>query len=302
MRHNKLLIAAVFMLSLLSCNSVSSKDTNSLLWKVSGNGLEKPSYLFGTHHLIPLSFLDSVKGLTGAFQSTEQTVGELDLSNMGEMQMKLMGGSIMPEGVTYSSLLNEKDVALLDSTLHNTLGIGLDQLGQMKPAMITNLLTLTMYQKYYPKVSQEKSMDEYFQNEAATLFRPVKGLETIDDQIYALLNSQPLERQAEILICTIKNPALLKEQMDQMQQAYYAHDLEKIKKLYEEDVPDDPCPATQAEKDVINKDRNQKWLTELPEIMKEKSSFIAVGCAHLPGKDGLIEGLRAQGFTVEPVK
>ena len=36
---------------------------SQLLWQVSGHGLTRPSYLFGTHHLIPVSFLDSVPGL-----------------------------------------------------------------------------------------------------------------------------------------------------------------------------------------------------------------------------------------------
>ncbi|MEO6356579.1 MAG: hypothetical protein ABIU77_05530, partial [Ferruginibacter sp.] len=29
-----------------------NKDDNSLLWQVSGNGLQQPSYLFGTFHLM----------------------------------------------------------------------------------------------------------------------------------------------------------------------------------------------------------------------------------------------------------
>ena len=53
---------------------------------------------------------------------------------------------------------------------------------------------------------------------------------------------------------------------------------------------------------MLNSDRNRKWLDQLPSIMEEKSSFIAVGCLHLPGDDGLIEGLRKQGYSVEAVK
>lgn len=36
--------------------------------------------------------------------------------------------------------------------------------------------------------------------------------------------------------------------------------------------------------------------------MQEKPSFIAVGCLHLVGKEGLIEGLRKLGYRVDPVK
>lgn len=302
MRTKKTIGIVFLWLIILSCNNASSKDSGSLLWKVSGNGVENPSYLFGTHHLIPISFLDNIEGINEAFESTEQTIGEIDLTEMGQMQLKLMSEALLPEDITYESLLHKEDIVLLDSALHEWLGVGLDQLGHLKPSMLSNLISVTLYKKYYPNLSGEKSMDEYFQEEASKRFRPVKGLETVDEQIEILVNSQSLTRQAELLMCVVKHPDLLKEQMDKLQAAYYAYDLESIRKLYEEDNPDDPCPATPEEKDILNKKRNQQWLEKLPALMKEKPSFIAVGCAHLAGEDGLIEGLRKLGYKVEPVK
>ena len=148
---------AIASIVLVSCAQTSAREGSSLLWKVSGNGLEKPSYLFGTHHLIPIAFLDSVNGLEEAFEATEQTIGELDLSDMAELQMKLLGESQMPQGVTYDSLISLENRALLDSTLTSLIGIGLGQLGQMKPAILSNLISVTLYQKYYPTLSGEKS-------------------------------------------------------------------------------------------------------------------------------------------------
>jgi hypothetical protein len=155
----KSLLALIALLMMLSCTGQSKVDNNSLLWKISGNGLEKPSFLFGTHHLIPITFLDSVPGLKTAFENTEQVVGELDMSNMSEMQMKIMSESMLPEGVTYESLMPQEDIELLDSTLRNLVGAGLDQLGIMKPALLSNLISITLYQKFYPTLSNEISMD-----------------------------------------------------------------------------------------------------------------------------------------------
>ena len=277
-------------------------DTGSLLWKVSGNGLAKPSYLFGTHHLIPITFLDSVSGIHDAFENTEQAVGELDMGNMSQMQMKIMGESTMPAGITFDSFLSATDVTLLDSILTRLMGVGLGQLGTLKPALLSNLISVTLYQQYYPSLSSGKSLDQYFQEEALKRNRPVIGLESTEDQIHVLLNSQTLDRQAELLICMVKHPELLKEQMDKLQVAYHAQDIKALLELYEEEMPDDPCPSTEEEKNLLNRDRNRKWLEKLPAIMAEKPSFIAVGCLHLPGKDGLIEGLRKLGYRVEAVK
>lgn len=53
-----------------------------LLWKVSGNGLNQPSYIIGTHHLAPFSIMDSIAGLQKAMKETQQVYGELKMSEM----------------------------------------------------------------------------------------------------------------------------------------------------------------------------------------------------------------------------
>lgn len=299
----KILSVLLTLFLLLSCSNSSVSNAGSLLWKVSGNGLENPSYLFGTHHLVPISILDSIYGIRSAFENTKQTVGELDMSDMAGMQMQIMSQAAMPEGVTYSSLLDHEEEMLLDSMLRDVLGVGLEKLGGMlKPAVLTNLISISLFQRFYPSAASAQSLDQYFQDEAIRLSRPVMGLETAQDQIDLLLNIQTLQRQADMLICMVKHPDLLKEQMDDLQVAYHAQDIDALRELYDKEIPDDPCPNTDAEKNALNGDRNRKWLEKLPAIMKEKSSFIAVGCLHLPGEEGLIEGLRKLGYTVEAVR
>lgn len=303
MNYKSVLFAVTAFFLLLSCTTgATSEKGSSLLWKISGNGLQKPSYLFGTHHLVPVSFLDSISGIEAAFDETEQTVGELDMGDMAEMQMQIMAAGMLPPEVTYETLLSPEDRVLLDSMLRAVVGVGLDQLGQLKPAMLSNLITISLYQQYYPSVASAQNIDYYFQEEALRRSRPVVGLETAEDQIYVLLNLQSLERQSELLMCTIKHPEMLKEQMDEMQVAYHAQDIHSLFDLYKKETPDDPCPSTDEEKNALNHDRNQRWLDQLPSIMEEKSSFIAVGCLHLPGEEGLIEGLRKLGYKVEAVK
>lgn len=303
MNYKKIFTALTMLFLLISCSTgASTKEGNSLLWKISGNGLEKPSYIFGTHHLVPVSFLDSIPGIEAAFEETEQAVGELDMSKMSEMQVKIMTEGMMPAGVTYGTLLSPEEGTLLDSMLRAVVGVGMDQLGQLKPAMISNLISVSLYQQYYPSIASAQNIDSYFQEEALKRSQPVVGLETAEDQIYVLLNSQSLERQAEMLVCMVKHPELLKEQMDEMQIAYYAQNIQVLYALYKKEQPDDPCPSTDEENNILNGDRNKKWLEKLPSIMKKKSSFIAVGCLHLPGEEGVLEGLRKLGYSVEAVR
>ena len=47
---------------------IVNKDDNSLLWQVSGNGLQQPSYLFGTFHLMckdDIQFSEQLKAAVG---------------------------------------------------------------------------------------------------------------------------------------------------------------------------------------------------------------------------------------------
>lgn len=294
------IFSVIFIISSCSMGATNNNE-NSLLWKISGNGLERPSYLFGTHHLVPISFLDSITGIDKAFDETEQTVGELDMAKMAEMQMKILGEAVMPPEITYTTLLSPEDGKLLDSTLHKLIGVGLNQLGQLKPAMLSNLISISLYQQFYPSADAAENIDQYFQEEALKRSRPVVALETAEEQIHLLLKSQSLERQAELLICTVKHPEMLKNQMDNLQVAYHAQDIQSLLELYEKEIPNDPCPSTEEEMYMLNAERNKKWLDSLPSIMQDKSSFIAVGCLHLPGKEGLIEGLRELGYRVEAV-
>jgi uncharacterized protein YbaP (TraB family) len=274
---------------------------NSLLWKVSGNGLVKPSYIFGTHHLVPLSFLDTVNGLNEAFEQTEQTVGELDMSNMMELQMQVMQRAMMPEGVTYRSLLSEDDFTLLDNTLTSLAGAGLAQLEQMRPIMLSQIITIALYQRFYPEIATGENLDIHFQQKALMRSHTVTGLETIENQIHALFDVSSTERQVESLMCMIKHPEMMKEMIDKLHELYFAHNINALYEIWTEDA-NGPCTSTEEEKNAVNKDRNLRWLDKLPTIMSEKSSFIAVGALHLPGEDGLIEGLRKLGYTVEAVK
>lgn len=298
----KNIFSGILLLMVISACANASSESNRLLWKISGNGISSPSYLFGTHHLIPVSFLDEISGLDHAFNSTEQMIGELDMGKMMLMQMKILQKSMMPKGYSYKTLLNEADYQLLNDQVTEILNMKFSRLEKMRPAMIHNLLMITLYQKYYPTTADGKGIDQHFQDLAKKKKMKVKGLESADDQIYVLLEHQSIERQTEMLMCMLKHPEMLKEQMDKMQDAYLAQNLSVLDAIYKEKKSDDPCPSTQKEKDVMNKDRNMKWLEVLPEMMNEKSSFIAVGCIHLVGDDGLITGLRKLGYKVEPVK
>ena len=47
--------------------------------------------------------------------------------------------------------------------------------------------------------------------------------------------------------------------------------------------------------------RNADWMTKLPDLLKETPTFVVVGALHLAGPQGIIEGLKSDGFTITPI-
>jgi len=279
------------------------QPTGSLLWKISGNGLEQPSYIFGTHHLLPADYLKEIPGVEEAFSETDRMVGEIDMTNMESKIMLIVSASMMPPEDSYKNYLSEIEYNNLDSTLKVVLGSGLDQLGRVKPAAISNLLALKLYTNKNPEmdISKHIAMDMYLQTKAQKEEKPIIGLETAEDQIELLFTREPLNVQVENLACEIRNLKFQNKMFDSLNNYYKTGDLISLDRIYRYNE-EDPCPKDGAYTDALNSERNQKWLLSLPDIMKEQSSFIAVGCLHLAGPEGLLFKLKLMGYTVEAVK
>ncbi len=292
------------MFALLSCSASNiAEKQGALLWKISGNGLEKPSYILGTHHLISQEFIDSIPGLMQSFNSADVMVGELILDDQLALQQEVEHAGMMPADTTYADLLSPGQLALLDEDLTALVGVGLQQFGVYKPAMISTILSLYLYRQVDPAINfaTHQPIDAYLQLQAKASGKPIKGLETVADQVYALLESGSLQRQAESLICVLENKEFAVRQLRDMDRYYRMADLETLYTIGT-DPENDPCPSTQEEKDILNKDRNDRWMSKLPEMMAQHSLFVAVGCLHLAGPEGLLEQFRQRGYRVEMIK
>ena len=264
-----------------------------LLWKVSGNGLSKPSYLFGTNHLIEkdqIKDFDKILTLSG---QADAVVGEMDMTDMATMQAKMMQGAMM-QGKNIREMISADDYMMVDTELKQLLGAGLEQLGTFKPMMLQAMYGVMVYLKSQNITKQPEGVDILFQKKAKENNKPVIGLETIEQQTAILFDSLPLNRQAEILVKSVKEKQKGIEQLKRLNEYYIAGDLKKLSELDNED--DD---MTAAEKKQMYDNRNNAWMKQLPTLLSKQSCFVAVGCLHLSGETGLIAQLKKAGYTVE---
>ena len=280
-----------------------------LLYKISGNGLSAPSYIVGTYHLAPVSFVDSIPGMRQAMADTQQTYGELIMDEMmGADSLALMQQAMMlPDGMTLDKLLTADEMTRLNAYMKELMGMDMtnpllaQQMGKMSPSAVNTTLSMMSYMKKSGNINVQNSFDDYFQKEAMRQGKGVGGLETMASQIDVLFKRMTLERQKELLMCQVDNAAFMDEMEEGVIKAFFAQDLDAMEKAMDMKL-NNSCDSRPEEDAAMIYDRNAAWMKKMPTLMASKPTLFAVGAAHLFGEKGVLHLLRQAGYTVEGVK
>lgn len=288
----KSILTSLVLLCAISANA-------QILFKVEGNGLKSPSYIFGTHHLAPLSVIDKV-GAGEAFTNSEQVIGEIDMTqDQMALGMAMQPHMMAPADSTLSKVISPEDFAIINENFKKWApapGMDLSMLDMMKPMVATSMVAMGMAAEAMPGFNPQEQLDTYFQFQGKNTGKTIAPLETADYQASVLFDSTPIAFQAEALVEMLKDPSKAMESTKALTAAYEAEDLDKMLSLSE---ADDEHPEFMI---ALLDRRNADWLTKLPDMISKAPSFIAVGALHLAGDKGIVEGLRKLGYTVTPVK
>ena len=296
----------LFLTTVLAALAITGVQAQ-LLYRISGKGLTKPSYIIGTHHLAKVAFIDDIKGAKTALTDAEQVYGELAWDDVTSMtgQQKMQAAMMLPQGQTLKTVLSAEQYKKLDNYLIKTMSVGLShpqvgaQMLGLKPAALTTQLTLLTYlQHHMGEFDANNTFDQYFQMTAKKNNEFCGGLETLDEQMKVLFD-KPMNRQVEELMCLIDHADYYAMNMEELTKAFYAQDLDKLQKVSDEKIGGS-CDPTAAEEAELIYNRNANWVKKMPAIMAEKSTFFAVGALHLPGDKGVLNLLKKAGYTVEP--
>lgn len=277
---------------------------SQLLWRVEGNGLARPSYIVGTHHIAPVGVVDSIKGLRQAVADVDAVYGEIHMDSLlsVESQQRMMRAMIAPADSTLDKVLSPADYAVVDSVVGRYLGgmgIGLKHLVNLKPVGLSTQLQALQAKMYFPEFDPNAQLDHTLQKMGRDAGKAVGGLETVGEQIHVLFDT-PLSSQAEALVEMCRYDKEYKQATKELCDAYMAQDLDRAYKLLVD--PEMGAKPTAEELDRLIYGRNRNWVRKLVKMMPVEPMLVAVGAGHLPGDEGLISLLRAEGYKVEPVK
>jgi uncharacterized protein len=266
----------------------TSTNGNTLLWEVSGNGLEKPSYLFGTFHIMCRDDIKFSNNLKVALKSTKEVFFEMDLDDA----TNTLGGIFFMnmKDSSLKDLYTAEEYEKVRAYFKDSLGTDIKFLNKMKPLMLEAFL--------YPKMMAcknssgvEMELLKIAQKEKIN----VNGFETIAFQA-SMFDSIPYRAQATELLKQLDSMDKSKLFLDSMVNLYKNQEVDKIQALMTAE-----SFGEVGNSDLLLKNRNLNWVIQMKELLKTENIFVAVGAAHLFGEDGLIALLRKQGYTVRGI-
>jgi uncharacterized protein YbaP (TraB family) len=275
-------------------STTTNNSHNTLLWRISGPDLTKPSYLFGTMHMICASDIELSDSLKLAIRSADKVYLELDMDDMFQM-LGAMTHMTMRDDTTLADLLTPADYKKVKTYFEQHSGlIPFAMLEKFKPLLIESMIMEQSPECENMIVMEQLVMDEAKQNQ-----KEIKGLETMDYQL-SIFDSIPYKLQAEQLVKMVGDSSSEKnddEEIKALTDAYRKQELDKMDELTQkEDM------GMKNFGDILLYNRNANWAKKLEVLISKNSLVIAVGAGHLPGERGVINLLRKAGYKVEPVR
>jgi uncharacterized protein YbaP (TraB family) len=291
----KYLLFYSFSILFLSCKAQNNpqltiqKNDNTLLWQVSGKGLQKPSFLFGTFHLLCKDDIHFSEQLKKAMQWCDKIYMEMDMDDPSIMLSGMMYMN-MKDGKKLEDLYTPEEYKRLQNYFSDTLKVPMMLLQSAKPYFLVALL--------YPRMmncNAPSGVEEELVKIAKEYKKQIDGLETMQFQA-SVFDSIPYEWQAKELLKNIDSFSVYKNQFETMLNFYKNQQMDSIKTM----MGQSEFGADKYD-DLLLTNRNKNWVGQLDTIMKKESVFVAVGAGHLVGDEGLISLLRKEGYKVEPL-
>ena len=281
----KSLIATCLTLIISISSLFSQPLPKTLLWRISGNGLSKPSYVYGTMHLTDPRIFILGDSLLDAIKSCEGFANELDLNQLTPLIIDFVkqeiSNNVLLKQVMASKTLDQYGPALAKKF--------------NKPAdNITTFDILKEKNKWIDESFKGKKMqtflDAYLMELADRQGKWVGGIEDFSDQS-GLMSSAVDE--SDIRELALSDGAGAKSEMEKMKTIYLNGDLDGLQGMINR--------MDSNSRDQLLIRRNRKMAFRMDSLAKVRSMVFAVGCAHLSGEEGLIRLLRTRGFNVDPV-
>lgn len=286
------LVLALLVLLEWSANGRSlAAQEKSLLWEVSEAG--KSLFLLGSIHYLRPENYPLNRAILDAFDASKQLVLEIDLNNTpaGAAQRLTLEKAMYRDGSSLAENVSEETYQLTARRAAE-LGIDMQVVRPMKPWFVA--LTMVAVKLQRMGLNPRLGVDHHLAERAKRDGKPTRGLETLEFQL-GMFDRLSKREQESMLRETADEVERLDQKIDDIVKAWLKGDRDRLEGLLLAGKRDYP---ELHQKIVV--ERNQRWLEEITKLLRQGSgAMVVVGAAHLVGREGVVEMLKARGFSVE---
>ena len=169
----------------ITLSLISIKANAQLFYKIEGNNIEKPSYIFGSHHMAPVSVAEN-NHVFEHFDEIDQVIGEIDLTrDLTAVALASQKYMMAPEDSTLSKLYSPEDFSRLNEEFKKwapTPGMDLKMIEIFKPMVISTMVTATMIGESLPEYNTGDVLDKYIQDYSVKEGKNIRTFETTEYQ------------------------------------------------------------------------------------------------------------------------
>jgi uncharacterized protein YbaP (TraB family) len=267
-----------------------------LLWKISD--ADNAVYLLGSFHILKPTDYPPSKDVEDAFSDAESLMLEVDLAEAASPDFAAKAQQIgaIADGKTLADILPEATWERLKLMMQVS-GTPIEQVEHVDPWALESGMVAGMAQA--AGFSQEIGLDVYFINRAKKANKPLTGLETLDEQL-AIMDAMPYSEQAYSLGEILNNPQQAMLELNELHAAWREGDVETLDSKMRADMEKETPESYRS----LIVERNDAWIPKIVQRLDGVSAddtLVVVGALHVLGSDGLIEKLRAKGYSFERV-
>jgi len=281
----------VILLTLLAVPAVPRAQEKSFLWRIRSG--PNTITILGSIHFLKKENYPLKKNIETALDSAKKLVLEINLlaTDAQKNQQVVMEKAVNRDGSTLQQNVSSETFALTEEKARD-LGIDVSSLSPFKPWFVALTLSSLKLQKL--GLDPTYGVDRYLAERAKKSGKPISGLETFELQIGVFDGLSPREQES-MLRETLQDMDALDKSADRIVQAWLRGDAASLEESLLSGMRAYPALF---QKLIV--DRNRRWVPEIERLIKQgENPLIVVGAAHLVGKDGVIELLKQQGYTVE---
>jgi uncharacterized protein YbaP (TraB family) len=286
----RVLILAVSLAWLAIGHGIDAQE-KTFLWEVSKDN--HSIYLLGSIHYLRKENFPLHKSIIDAFDASKRIVLEIDLNRIspGVAQKVTLDKAVYRDGQTLQQNVSQETYQLAEQRA-SKLGIDMKVMAPMKPWFVALTLAAIKFQQI--GLDPNLGVDHYLAERAKRSGKSTGGLETLEFQI-GLLDQLSKRDQESLLRETVVELDLLDTNINQIVQAWLKGDSDSLEALLLAGMKEYPEVH---EKIIV--DRNRRWVPQIEKIFAQgDGAMVVVGAAHLIGKDGVIEMLKARGYRLE---